>query len=133
MNADLKRRWVDKLRSGEIEQGHGMLCNFKGQMCCLGVLAEVDGQLKRDMVFAGGTGSGFVAFDEHHNANRSSYVLSPDLEEKYGLRVLLPWVDPDDERDTERPAWACLTGLNDRLRWSFGEIADWAEANIPED
>lgn len=36
-----RRRWIKALRSGEYRQGHGMLRDYQGQFCCLGVACEV--------------------------------------------------------------------------------------------
>lgn len=41
MDAALKAKWVEKLRSGEIQQARGRLKDFDGSMCCLGVLREI--------------------------------------------------------------------------------------------
>lgn len=42
MKAELKKEWVNALRSGKYEQGRG--CMYRdGKYCCLGVLAEVIG------------------------------------------------------------------------------------------
>jgi len=42
MDKELKKKWVDALRSGKYEQGRGYLCN-EGLYCCVGVLAEIKG------------------------------------------------------------------------------------------
>ena len=46
MDADLKRRWVEALRSGDYAQGMTALCQIDSDgdayYCCLGVLAEVE-------------------------------------------------------------------------------------------
>lgn len=42
MNAELKKKWLEALRSGEIKQVQGYLKTDFG-MCCLGVLCEVSG------------------------------------------------------------------------------------------
>lgn len=44
MKKDLKKRWVEALRSGDYEQGDGALCRIYGDnalYCCLGVLVEL--------------------------------------------------------------------------------------------
>lgn len=49
MNEEIKTRWIEALRSGEYEQGHGNLKN-DGKFCCLGVLCELavqDGVIER--------------------------------------------------------------------------------------
>lgn len=50
MDPKIKKQWVKALRSGEYEQGRGRLCNAKGQMCCLGVLADI--AVEGDWVFS---------------------------------------------------------------------------------
>ena len=42
MNAELKAKWVAKLRSGEYEQHKGRLRSKSGKRhCCLGVLCDI--------------------------------------------------------------------------------------------
>jgi hypothetical protein len=45
MDKEAKKLWVEALRSGEYEQGQGMLCKMLAdgteEYCCLGVLCEV--------------------------------------------------------------------------------------------
>lgn len=41
MKPEIKKIWVDALRSGKYEQGQTYLKNVEGKYCCLGVLAEV--------------------------------------------------------------------------------------------
>jgi len=40
MNEEVKKKWVEALRSGEYEQGRCAL-NREGKFCCLGVLCDV--------------------------------------------------------------------------------------------
>lgn len=42
MDAELKKKWVEALRSGEYKQGTGWL-RKNDKFCCLGVLAAVNG------------------------------------------------------------------------------------------
>jgi hypothetical protein len=49
MTDELAAKWVAALRSGNFEQGKGLLCYLQGQYlkyCCLGVLAEICGLQK---------------------------------------------------------------------------------------
>lgn len=41
MNPEIKKEWLDLLRSGEIKQGQFRLRSPDGKMCCLGVLCEL--------------------------------------------------------------------------------------------
>lgn len=43
MNADIKQRWVEALRSGQYKQGSGCL-KVNNSYCCLGVLCELHRQ-----------------------------------------------------------------------------------------
>lgn len=43
MDADIKRKWVDALRSGKYKQARGKLKNRAGGFCCLGVLCDIVG------------------------------------------------------------------------------------------
>lgn len=43
MDPELKKRWVEALRSGEYEQGTGHLRTKDEKFCCLGVLGDVAG------------------------------------------------------------------------------------------
>lgn len=43
MNADVKKKWTDALRSGQYEQGHVNL-EKDGKFCALGVLLAANGQ-----------------------------------------------------------------------------------------
>jgi hypothetical protein len=42
MDAQLKAKWIEALRSGEYEQGH-LYLRKNGRHCCLGVLCELTG------------------------------------------------------------------------------------------
>lgn len=44
MDPIIKEKWVKALRDGEIKQGRGKLLSPDGAMCCLGVLALVQGK-----------------------------------------------------------------------------------------
>lgn len=41
MNPDIKRQWVEALRSGQYRQGRKQLLDPEGQYCCLGVLTDL--------------------------------------------------------------------------------------------
>ena len=43
MDAKIKRKWVKALRSGKYKQAEGTLRDEAGAMCCLGVLADIQG------------------------------------------------------------------------------------------
>jgi hypothetical protein len=41
MDAELKTKWVEALRSGEYDQGKNALKSTDGSFCCLGVLCDL--------------------------------------------------------------------------------------------
>lgn len=52
MDANLKKKWLDALRSGEYEQGSDQLVmtfmDEQDKFCCLGVLADIMGDVERE-------------------------------------------------------------------------------------
>lgn len=56
MPAKLKKKWVKALRSGEYGQAEGVLCDGKGNFCCLGVLEHVamNGEVEVDTEYEDG-------------------------------------------------------------------------------
>lgn len=41
LDPEVKEKWLEQLRSGQIEQGAGWLGKESGERCCLGVLCDV--------------------------------------------------------------------------------------------
>lgn len=41
MNAEIKQRWLDALRSGKYRQGSRVLRSESNKYCCLGILCEL--------------------------------------------------------------------------------------------
>lgn len=102
MDADIKKKWIEALRSGKYKQGIGFL-NNNGKYCCLGVLCEAMG------VVGDPTVDGIVGYGGCFK------VLNPDVLRKSGLRH----VECDD-----------LIEMNDTERQPFTKIADYIEENI---
>lgn len=74
MDAALKTKWVDALRSGEFEQ-RGSFLRRGGKHCCLGVLCEVAGlEIKPD------TGNGIVGVPSGKDDYQPIYDLLGDPE-----------------------------------------------------
>lgn len=106
MDAALKQKWIDALRSGKYKQGIGDLrvaLHGHYEFCCLGVLADVAGaDWRNGMLGACEVG----AKDEAY--------LSPDVETLVGISY-----------ETQKT----LAQMNDS-DVGFGEIADYIEANL---
>lgn len=111
---DLRRRWIEALRSGEYKQGVTELKRRRdGELlyCCLGVLCELIGtEFREDPDL-----DGFYRFEVDGTQYSSS--LAPDQCRLIGLYGALG----------ERPyAGSSLAALND-AHVSFAEIADIIE------
>jgi hypothetical protein len=105
MEAELKKKWVDALRSGKYPQGqrHLRTAGAEAKFCCLGVLCEVAPDIEFDAVETGYRlfGSGTLM---------TSYLFRDALEH-YNMNVKVT-----DGCDTfERPQ-------------SFDDIADYIES-----
>lgn len=135
MDARIKSLWVDALRSGEYEQGEGVLAE-DGRYCCLGVLCEVaikDGvPLKR------------VDQGEHYMStlygvgiNLESHILPSVVTDWAGLNSDNPLVSvvvfAGDEEDID--VWLTynegmsLAEFNDNYG-TFEDIADQIESEL---
>lgn len=112
MDANLKAKWIEALRSGQYPQ---MASALRGEMndqpafCCLGVLCDVMGASWQDGV----PRLGGSRLDDHD-------------EEILG-RWTLETVGFDEKQQT------VLFKMNDEEGKTFSEIADYIEANIPAD
>ena len=107
MNKEIKKLWLEALRSGEYKQGQWRLHNpKKGTFCCLGVLCDVVD--KNDIYKPERT----LRKDDIECFDYLSETLSIPIQKIAGL-------DKQIEKD--------LYKMNDRQRKSFTEIADYIE------
>lgn len=108
MDAELKKKWVDALRSGEYQQGRHALRSGNGY-CCLGVLCEVLGMEKYGtaMYMHDGYGIGLTI---------PSKMAAP-------LGLMNPCY-----KDAEMPIRDRLMGMNDNELKTFDQIADYIES-----
>lgn len=114
MNKEVKRAWVEALRSGEYKQCTGRLRREDGY-CCLGVLCDL---YKKDHQDSNWEGNYFFLFHGEHTDTAMSYL--PEKVIKWaGLSSENPQYDGD----------GTLSGLNDEGA-TFDEIADVIEGNL---
>lgn len=121
MDPDLKRRWVEALRSGEYEQTTAALVRLpleganshpeKDSFCCLGVLCEVAGLERSD------SGRSFRLPEEARMGGMSELIDST-----LGAWRQIVGIDETHQND--------LMELNDVGRRSFAQIADYVERNL---
>lgn len=112
MKASLKKKWLGALRSGKYEQGTGYLkCHSK--FCCLGVLCDL---------------SELASWEKHESDDGvflftdDEFELSSCLLKEFGLSA-----------GQQRKLVNMNDGSYEDKRHSFPEIADWIEANVPEE
>lgn len=130
MNRDVKERWVKALRSGKYKQAKRRLVQVKRtpvlnrekrSYCCLGVLCEIAVQ---DNIIGPATPyaihGGDYAYSNHET------FPPPQVKEWSGFDVNSLRFEIDNESYS-------IVGLNDDLEWSFDQIADLIEAQVPVD
>lgn len=138
MDAQLKAKWVEALRSGEFKQGQGRLHNTENDSyCCLGVLCKLSGA-----VWAPFSEDIEEEYDDGSEVITRNYAHVPLLEGQ-------PLANADDEELSKDACWkfgiedqSVLIGMNDGERReypdhpdykapkSFSEIADYIEKNL---
>jgi len=107
MDAQIKEKWVEALRSGKYEQGQSAL-KRDGRFCCLGVLCDIIDP-------SGWSEPEKTGYTRYSFEGNSDECWIPDtLEEKLGLVGKT----------------GTLMGMNDHDKKSFAEIADYIEKNL---
>ncbi len=106
LEPELKKKWCAALRSGKYLQGHRSL-GRDNHYCCLGVLADILGKLKKIGEENGVVGEGGFC----------TGVLPIEMAEEVGI-------------NNQSDYWARNDGNEDAniKRHTFAEIADWIEA-----
>lgn len=121
MKEDIKRQWVEALRSGKYEQGAGALLR-DGRYCCLGVLcdlAEKAGVIQRMKV----DNLGRIHFGAH--ADLASAILLPETVAVWAGLLVTATVRVEEMKSSGGLDW-----VNDELRLPFSEIADLIEEQL---
>lgn len=117
MNPEIKASWIAALRSGEYQQGLGVLRSSDNKYCCLGVLC--------DLAAKAGIGKWAPAWYRHRatafdfDFDGDYQVLPPSVQDWAGLMT------PNGEFGIKDD----LAGLND-TGFPFAAIADIIEANF---
>lgn len=122
MDQEIKRNWVEALRSGEYRQTEGYLRTDEGH-CCLGVLCDL--AEKRGVVQGGHDGNryGYGRWSESHTLPEEvmewagtrgddNPMVTVYLGAEYGTRSMP------------------LAELNDTFKWDFNQIADAIEEQL---
>jgi hypothetical protein len=112
MNPEIKKRWVEALRSGKYKQGKHSLARGEN-FCCLGVLCELatkEGVVKRERL-----GNGFIYYNSCHSHLPWPVCTWGELQE----------VNPSIPASSQTTK-TTLSELNDTGS-TFSEIADLIE------
>ncbi len=129
MNQDIKKRWVDALRSGSYDQDKNLLATSDGY-CCLGVLCEIavqDGVVfKENGIYTSAEDHYDYSFEELPEAVQHWAGLSEmDYSENPLTDVEYTYTNSDIaiKRPADRKN-AHLSELNDDMGYNFDQIAD---------
>lgn len=118
MNKEVKKLWIDALRSGEYDQGQYRL-RVGDCFCCLGVLTDV---------YIKETGDG--AWTRRPGESEDSFIFKGDSVDTSSLPIeVVKWAElcqGDPYVDTNT---SCIS-LNDRLGYDFNQIADVIEEKL---
>lgn len=118
MNKDIKKKWVDALRSGKYVQGYDTLKNNSGEYCCLGVLCDLAAKegVVQEKLLTYGAGSKYYYDGE-------GSVLPDSVMDWASLEDIIVRVEYED-------APVSLDDLNDSHRLTFNQIADLIEEQL---
>lgn len=130
MNPEIKKQWVDALKSGEYKQGKGMLLSPSDKYCCLGVLCDLHSKVTN------------TSWQKTDNSYLSQKALLPyQVVQWSGLiheNAPLPMSMAADIKEDiikkdpttlhqQWPSVLYLTELNDTTKLTFSDIADLIE------
>lgn len=94
MKADIKKQWIEALRSGKYTQGQEYLFR-DGKHCCLGVLGEVCGIPREELDGMGLTPiEALKLFDYKH---MSEVVAMNDSQDQKSFREIADWIEANVE------------------------------------
>lgn len=155
MESELKRKWIEALRSGEYEQGQDQLiCTLSREVeeyCCLGVLADIMDGVVRDgddefLFPLDGVDLNILLWDDDEDrlmdkgewqgddgetivASKivAETMIPTPIADLLGLRVLVNSVNGRGET-SKKELRNHLAHLNDNQGKSFAEIADYLES-----
>lgn len=82
MNPEVKKLWVEALRSGNFKQGRGFLQPTEDKYCCLGVLCRLPGSPRENEKRLSGSFPGKDVYDWSSLIFINALVEMNDVEEK---------------------------------------------------
>lgn len=143
MNKEIKKLWVEALRSKKYKQGTGFLCEItqkENLYCCLGVLCEIAPKEISQPAIVSTFGRNAKAY------NGESCVLPHSIRDWAELDNRAPYIKVDEGQCDEisfidynkKYVWAgdkqkyifALSTLNDSGKFSFDQIANLIEEQL---
>ena len=116
MNPDIKRRWVDALRSGQYTQTRGRLSAGSNCFCATGVLCDVvKDNVKGDWTFEAAALDDFVL--PYFKIDGYFYGVSVPA-----IVIVVAEITANDLNT--------VVELNDAMKADFATIAEWIEDNL---
>lgn len=113
MNTEIKKKWLEALRSGKYEQGKKHLrSNGTDQFCCLGVLCDLHQKETGELDWR--EPNQFFPYIVYGNDGSTAYP--PDVVDIWSEFYFASGM-------------TIVSGMNDSGK-SFSEIADWIEENL---
>jgi hypothetical protein len=113
MKSELKRKWVEALRSGKYEQGRLQLRTHDNKFCCLGVLCDIVDSSKWKPADVDDEYYNGYFYDGIREGSPLTYRILPDsLLEQVGCRMEAYLSNANDNHDT------------------FEQIADYIEREV---
>lgn len=142
MNLDVKKRWIEALRSGDYKQTEGTLNRNDETFCCLGVLCELaveDGVVtKKYDDMPAGIKDGVVGYrltevdftqDEMFRKYTEYDLLPRSVMAWAGLEAQNPDVEYHDP-SSDYSQVTCISSLNDEFHMNFEQIANVIEEQL---
>jgi len=114
MKPEIKKQWIEALRSGDYEQGDGYLRTDRDEFCCLGVLCDI--HHKAIKIAPSIRGSYYHYFD-------SECFIPQEIIKWSGILNYSPHLIYKNKSEN-------LTTLNDLKGLTFNQIADLIEEQL---
>lgn len=121
MDPDIKKEWLEDLRSGTIKQGKGALENSEGEQCCMGVLCNI------------AVRHGVITKRIHYCSTHIIFgVGGSDIHTGTLPAAVIKWAGLSMNRAADNPIVENkhLSHYNDALGYSFEQIADLIERGL---
>jgi hypothetical protein len=127
MHDNIRKQWVDKLRSGEYPQGRQVLRTREGEFCCLGVLCELAVEQKVIPEPTLSYGGAYFYHDDKVDDAFDSW-LPPSVRKWAGLQTDEVKLTKPQRTPQDSLLVTTLTGMNDK-GCTFAQIADFIESD----